>query len=297
MTTNTTTKVILDTDIGSDIDDAVCLAYLLSQPRCDLLGITTVTGEVEKRAMLASVLCKVSGKQIPIYPGVDTPLLVPQKQPIAQQAAALEKWEHDTQFPQGEAVEFMRKTIRAHPGEVTLLTIGPLTNIGLLFKVDPDIPRLLKQIVSMCGVYTDLTPLYGPLEWNAMLDPHATAIVYRAPVAVHRSIGLDVTTRVTMDAAQVRQRFQAPLLRPVLDFADVWFQHANRITFHDPLAATTIFDDSICSFKPGDVEIELGDEKLLGQTCWHPHAGLRRHEVALQVDPERFFNHYFGTVK
>lgn len=297
MTTNTTTKVILDTDIGSDIDDAVCLAYLLSQPRCDLLGITTVTGEVEKRAMLASVLCKVSGKQIPIYPGVDTPLLVPQKQPIAQQATALEKWEHDTQFPRGEAVEFMRKTIRAHPGEVTLLTIGPLTNIGLLFKVDPDIPRLLKQIVLMCGVYTDLTPVYGPLEWNAMLDPHATAIVYRAPVAVHRSIGLDVTTRVTMDAAQVRQRFQAPLLRPVLDFADVWFQHANRITFHDPLAATTIFDDSICSFEPGDVEIELGDEKLWGQTCWHPHAGTGCHEVALQVDPEHFFNHYFGTVK
>src|SRR5215471_2753008 len=126
-----TTKVILDTDIGSDIDDAVCLAYLLAQPQCELLGITTVTGEVEKRAMMASALCKVAGKQIPIYPGVDTPLLVPQKQPKAQQASALDKWDHDTQFPKGEAVEFLRRTIRAHPGEVTLLTIGPLTNIGL----------------------------------------------------------------------------------------------------------------------------------------------------------------------
>src|SRR5689334_14191927 len=167
--------------------------------------------------MLASALCKVAGKpHIPIYPGVDTPFLVAQKQPVAQQVSALAKWDHDTLFPQGQAVEFLRQTIHKHPGEITLLTIGPLTNIGLLFKVDPEIPHLLKGIVLMCGVYTDRIPNYGPLEWNAILDPHATAIVYRAPVSVHRSIGLDVTCQVTMDAAQVRQRFQTPLLRPVL---------------------------------------------------------------------------------
>ena len=85
----TAEKLILDTDIGSDIDDAVCLAYLLAQPRCDLLGITTVTGEADKRAMMASALCKAAGKSIPIYPGCEQPLLVAQGQPQAPQAAAL----------------------------------------------------------------------------------------------------------------------------------------------------------------------------------------------------------------
>ena len=290
------TKIILDTDIGSDIDDAVCLAYLLAQPQCELLGITTVTGEVEKRAMLASALCKVAGKQVPIYPGADTPFLIEQKQPLAQQAAALDKWDHDTLFPKGQAVEFLRQTIHRYPGEITLLTIGPLTNIGLLFKVDPEIPYLLKQLVLMCGVFTTKT-VDTALEWNAMLDPHATAIVYRAPVPVHRSIGLDVTCRVTMLAAEVRQKFQTPLLRPVLDFAEVWFQNADKITFHDPLAATTLFDDSICAFERGNVDIEVSDEKLLGQTRWHPGAQPDRHEVALDVSDKRFFEHYFGTVK
>jgi inosine-uridine nucleoside N-ribohydrolase len=290
------TKIILDTDIGSDIDDAVCLAYLLAQPQCELLGITTVTGEVEKRAMLASALCKVAGKQVPIYPGADTPFLIEQKQPLAQQAAALNKWDHDTLFPRGQAVEFLRQTIHRYPGEITLLTIGPLTNIGLLFKVDPEIPYLLKQLVLMCGVFTTKT-VDNALEWNAMLDPHATAIVYRAPVPVHRSIGLDVTCRVTMPAAEVRQKFQTPLLRPVLDFAEVWFQNADKITFHDPLAATTIFDDSICTFERGNVDIEVSDEKLLGQTRWQPGAQPVRHEVALDVSDKRFFEHYFGTVK
>lgn len=61
-----TAKILLDTDIGSDLDDSVCLAYLLSQPKCELLGITTVSGDVNKRAMLASAMCKAAGKEIQI---------------------------------------------------------------------------------------------------------------------------------------------------------------------------------------------------------------------------------------
>jgi purine nucleosidase len=293
-----TTKVILDTDIGSDIDDAVCLAYLLAQPQCDLLGITTVTGEVEKRAMLASALCKVAGRpEIPIFPGASTPFLIEQKQPLAQQAAALDKWDHDEQFLKDQSIDFLRDTIHKFPGEVTLLTIGPLTNIGLLFKVDPEIPRLLKSLVLMCGVFAEPSTSQIKAEWNALLDPHATAMVYRAPVRAHRSIGLDVTMQVTMPAAEVRQRFQTKLLRPVLDFAEVWFQNAQGITFHDPLAATTIFDDSICRFERGSVDIELCDQDLLGQTRWQPGAANGTHEVALEVNPQRFFDHYFGVFK
>jgi len=292
-----TVKVLLDTDIGSDIDDAVCLAYLLSQPDCDLLGITTVTGEADKRAMLASVLCKVAGKNIPIFPGCEQTLLVPQNQPLAAQSSALSKWPHDTSFPKGEAIDFLRRTIRSNPGEITLLTIGPLTNIGVLFTIDPEIPSLLKSLVMMCGVFTNRLAGVGPLEWNAMLDPHATAIVYRASVHQHRSIGLDVTMQVRMDAQKVKTKFQTPLLKPVLDFAEVWFQHTNTITFHDPLAATTLFDDQICSFTPGSVDIELASSRLQGLTYWDAGATPPHHEVALTVTPERFFDHYFSIVK
>jgi purine nucleosidase len=290
-------KVILDTDIGSDIDDAVCLAYLLAQPQCELLGITTVTGEAEKRAMLASAQCKVAGKKVPIIPGCEQPLLVPQQQPHAPQAAALTKWPHATQFPKNDAVEFLRRTIRQHPGEVTLLAIGPLTNIGLLFTVDPEIPALLKSLVLMCGVFTRRLAGAGLLEWNAKGDPHATAIVYRAAVPVHRSIGLDVTLQVKMPAAEVRQRFQTPRLRPVLDFAEVWFQRVNEVTFHDPLAATTLFEDGICQFTKGTVEVELQSDRLQGLTHWKPNTPDARHEVALEVDPQRFFDHYFAVVR
>ena len=282
------TKILLDTDIGSDIDDAVCLAYLLANPACDLLGITTVTGEGEQRARMASVLCRLAGKQVPILVGAEAPLLVEQRQPACPQAAALKNWEHGRDFPRGDAVDFLRKTIRSNPGEVILLTIGPLSNIGLLFRVDPQISALLKGLVMMCGAFDP-----GRLEWNAMLDPHASAIVYRSRARIHRSIGLDVTTQVTMPAAEVRQAFQTPLLKPVLEFAEVWFQQRESITFHDPLAATTLFDPAICDFSKGEVRIELTDAASLGKTAWQAEAG-GPHEVATKVDADRFFQHFFS---
>jgi inosine-uridine nucleoside N-ribohydrolase len=292
-----TTKVLLDTDIGSDVDDAVCLAYLLAQPKCELLGITTVTGEADKRAAMASALCKIAGRRVPIFPGAEMPLLVSQKQEHAPQAVALSRWEHDAEFPRGQAVEFLRQTIRTHPGEIVLLTIGPLTNVALLFRTDPEIPPLLKGLVMMCGVFTNHLPGVGPLEWNAMGDPHAAAVVYQTPLRAHRSVGLDVTCRVRMDAREVRERFRAPLLRPVLDFAEVWFQEADHITFHDPLAAVVIFDDAICAFERGTVEVELASERLKGVTHWTPGGPDAPHMVALDVDAGRFFEHYFSVFR
>src|SRR5512141_355591 len=115
------TKILLDTDIGTDVDDAVALAYLLSHPDCELLGITTVTGEADKRASLASVVCKAAGKEIPIYPGADRPMHGEQRQPVAQQAVVLPNWPHETEFPLNQAVDFLANAIRSYPGEVTLL--------------------------------------------------------------------------------------------------------------------------------------------------------------------------------
>src|SRR5215207_2286894 len=180
-----TTKVLLDTDIDiiGDIDDVMCLAYLLAQPACELLGITTVSWATNQRAMVASALCTAAGRRVPIYPGAETPLLVPlpaieSRQPYDIERAVLERWDHEEVFPRGQAIEFIRQTIRDQPGKVILLAIGPLTNIALLFAVDPELPSLLKGLVLMAGVFASHYSGASMREWNAMLDPHATAMVY-----------------------------------------------------------------------------------------------------------------------
>lgn len=307
-------KVLLDTDIGTDIDDAITMSYLLKQKECEIVGITVTGGETIKRARLASVMCYAAGRSdIPIYPGPEKPLIVKQKECFAPQAQILKNWPHQSKFPKGEAIEFMRKTIHSNPGEITLLAIAPLTNIALLFAVDPEIPSLLKQLVIMGGRFsnyeikltdnideafvpkhTDPIICNGALEINALIDPHAAAIVYQAPVLQHRFIGVDMTHRVTMPIEVFRSRFSDPLQKPILDMSNYWISERNEVTFHDPLAAATIFNDNICTFMRGNVSIELSSEKIKGYTYWNQD-NKGKHEWAASVDSEMFFREYFSV--
>ena len=289
------TKILLDTDIGSDIDDALCLAYILANPDCELMGITTVTGQAGLRARMASALCKAFGKKIPIYPGAEKPLVIEQHRKKAPLARNLGRFPHDRDFPRQQATRFLRDMIRSHPGEIVLLTIGPLTNIAQLFEADPAIPGLLKGLVLMGGVFTDRIPGAGPLEWNAMGDPHATAITYRHAVNVHRSIGLDVTCQICMNAAEVRRHFRAQNLEPLRHFTETFLAHSDCVVFHDPLAAITIFDAEVCAFERGHVEIELDCAHTRGKTRWTAAPGFGRHEVAFGVNVPRFFDRYFSV--
>jgi purine nucleosidase len=292
--------ILFDTDIGSDIDDAVALAYLLTQPRCDLLGVTTVTGEPIERARLADAVCQAFGRgDVPIHAGAGKPILVPQLQLQAPQKSVLPRYPHrqPEAFAPNVAVDFLRETIRSRPGEITLLSVGPLTNIGLLFALDPEIPRLLKRYVMMGGLYFSRPRNWHLAEWNAKGDPHATAVVFAANAPGTTCIGLDVTTQCVMPAEDCRKRFEQGPLKIVGDMAEVWFARARpQITFHDPLAAAVIFEPDLCTFEAGLVEVELQSDRLRGVTHFSPQASSRPHQVATTVRPDAFFGHYFATV-
>ena len=288
-------KIWLDTDIGSDIDDALALAFLLNRPDCDLLGISTVTEIDQQRARLASVLCRIAEQDVPIYPGTRTSLIVEPPQKTVPQAVALPKYEHDTEFsePAFAAIEAMRAAIHANPGEVTLFGIGPMTNIALLFAIDPLVPKLLRQLVLMCGHFT---PTDKNCEWNALNDPHATAIVYAAPVAKHISIGLDVTRQVTMEREEFEQKLkQSKYGAPIIDMGGAWFQDHDIVTFHDPLAAATIFEPEICQYQSGSIAVESADPLIYGFTDWKAGQG-ETHQAATEVDAAKFFELYFATI-
>lgn len=297
--------VLFDTDIGSDIDDAVALAYLLRQPRCRLLGITTVTGDTAKRAALAEIICRAAGRaDVPIIAGLAGPLLHGPGQPNVPQYEAVQNMPHRKDYAANghsgaSAVHFLRETIRARPGEITLLAVGPMTNVGTLFALDPEIPRLLKRLVLMCGVFTSAGGQGpGAREWNALVDPVASALVYRhAAPGTLLSVGLDVTTRCTLPQNECRDRFTRAggALGIVAQMAKVWFKHASHITFHDPLAAALVFAPDLCKTQTGRVDVFTDDNPLAGLTRWSVNE-KGPHAVATDVDPAAFFAHYFGVV-
>ena len=292
-------KLLLDTDIGNDIDDSLALAYLLREPQCELLGITTVCGEPEKRCEMASAICHHLGRpDVPIHPGCPVPLSIPQRQPTCPQAAGLGDWPRDRFAADHSAIDFLRSTIRANPGEITLLAIGPLTNVATLFTIDPEIPALLKGLYLMCGRF--FNALNG--EWNAFLDPWATGIVYgntshpRPPL--HVSYGLDVTMQVQLPRDEARRRFaELDALGPVRDFAEVWFSRSPRVTFHDPLAAVGVFHPDVCTYEDAFVRVSQ-TEPTLGWTvpCPVPNGEPAPHRLARSVDSDAFFRHWFGAL-
>lgn len=291
-------KLLLDTDIGSDIDDAICLAYLLMHPESDLLGITTVSGEPQKRAALASAICRHIGKDVPIYPGADHPLIIDQRQTKAQQGVQLKNWHHQKNFPPKQAVSFLAERILANPNEVTLLTIGPLTNIALLFSIYPEVAPALGAIVIMGGHFLNTDDVKRTQEWNILLDPHAARIVYQTSVSLHQSIGLDVTKTVRLPVEEVQARFTHPALAPVIDFAQIWFDDNQDIIFHDPLAAVSIFDPDVCEFQEGRVGIKINPETgLLTATTFDSGDGLKPHQIAVRVEVNRFFKLFFDVFR
>lgn len=293
--------VLLDTDIGSDIDDAVALAYLLRQPQCEMLGVTTVSGEPQKRAALGRAVCRFAGREdVPVYAGLAAPLLAAPLQPHAPQAEILDAAAFD-EFSRPAAVDFLRETIRARPGEITLLAIGPLTNLAVLFALDPEVPTLLKQLVLMGGLYygrsVGHTGATGA-EWNMRCDPHAAAIVFQAPVPRLLAVGLDVTEPCRMPSAEVRERFAqaGPPLDFVLEMAAIWFRGKSELTFHDPLAAALIFAPDLCETERQRIEVDTGSSRTQGQTFFDPSAAEKPHEIAVSVDAPAFFQHYFEVV-
>lgn len=279
-------KILLDTDIGSDIDDAECLAYLLCQPRCELLGITTVSGEPAERARIADALCQAAGRQVPIHVGAAQPLEGEQLQPLAQQKPRLCHWPHQTAFPE-DAVAFLREQIHRHPGEVTLLAIGPLTNLARLFLEDPQAPGLLKGLVLMSGAFfAGQQALHPQGEWNVRCDPKAAQVVYAAaPAGRQLSVGLDVTMQVSMGQEELRRRFTSPVLRAVEDFSTLWFAQRENTNLHDPLTAVALFDPAVCGYRQGQVQLAGAVTGFLPDT-------QGPHRVAETVDAPRFFREY-----
>lgn len=282
-------KILLDTDIGGDIDDAICLAYLLKEPNCELIGITTVCGDAEKRASVADAICKAAGKTVPIVAGNDLPLQPIPFYPTPEGAGSLRNWPHDT-FEKGNAPEFLYEHIKENPGQVTLIAIGNMTNVALLFREHPDAAALLKALYVMNG-YFGAAPLPEPLyNWNSWADPLASKLVFEATAAVHRVLPLEVTETLTADAqdAHCILKKGSRLTDAVLDFGGAWLESSKKLTLHDPLAAIAAFHPELCSFERGRVRVETDAESDMGGTAFISDESGNV-EIARTVDRKRFY--------
>ena len=299
------TKIILDTDIGDDIDDAFALSIALNEPNCELLGVTTVFRNAYKRAKMASYLIKTFNQNIKVYAGCDVPLIANVSDLLSSEIKAKEKLDETGKYllpqylpvmDQGvveekHAVDFIIEMAHKYPHELVVVGIGPLTNIALAIRKDPEITKLIKEIRIMGGDPTNV----NCKEWNIFCDPEAARIVYEADVPLY-AVGLNVTMQVKL-LAEYREKLKqvdGKRFSLLSDMMAKWFKHYEFSVpvMHDPLAVTTIFKD-VCKFKEDNVFIGLENNER-AVTLIDDH-GKKIH-YAESVDVKEFFEYFLETV-
>ncbi len=226
-------KVLLDTDIGGDIDDAWALAFVLSHEGFEPVGITIADGNTPARAQVAcKLLWKTGRTNIPVAVGRKTNNDFPYQFFWAEDFEKLEPLRQP-------AARLIVETVKRFPGEVTLIAVGPLENVADALRLEPDLGRYVKRVVLMSGcVYGRAGGLPPQPEWNVVSSVKDSQLVYSAglPLTI---VPLDSTTLVRLsqeERGRVRD-YKSPLTQSLEVLYRLWLgKPTQRMTLHDQLA-------------------------------------------------------------
>jgi inosine-uridine nucleoside N-ribohydrolase len=279
--------VILDTDIGTDIDDAFAVALIINSPELELLGVTTVAGDTQARARLAAKLLWEAGgawRKVPVYAG----------QPGKPQPIEQSRWAKDFTSPAlhlSGAVDFMKTEINRRPGKVTIVAIGELTNVAALLKSDSSMARKIKLIAMMGGSVERGYPLESKpeAEWNIKSNPEAAQTVFSSGVPLLVA-PLDLTAMLQLDGAGRRRVFAhlAPLTNALTILYHLWGNETP--TLFDPMAVALLIDSSLCETQQLAIEVEAqGFTRVVEGKPANATVGMR-------TDPEKFFEFYLKRI-
>ena len=298
-------RLWIDTDIGSDVDDALALAYVLRHPDLDLVGVSTAFGDVALRSEIARRLLTIAGADdVPVISGLGVPIterkrgimfghegkgLLDDPRPILRVS--------DQDAADSSISTLIAAVDRAEPD--VILAIGPLTNLAAMVRAGAELPPL----AIMGGKLTDVM-LAGMVaeipEWNWFCDPLAVQTVLaadhrRPPVVVPAEVTFRTQLAIgDVDALADGDELTAAISRLCVHWLELQqhtFDRAEpRVALHDPLTAAVLVEDSLCTFAPHSIAVD-------DQGATH-HAGVDVHPVtaATDVDPEAVRRHLMSIL-
>jgi purine nucleosidase len=316
-------RIILDTDPG--IDDSLAMLYLAAQPEVEIVAVGSVHGNVSAPQAADNAL-----RVLAIAGLDDVPVAVGAHRPLAQELRTSE-FVHGADGlagvagppPQrrpvdGSAAEQLVRLARANPGELSVLALGPLTNIALAVMLEPQLPNLLRSLHVLGGALGVPGNITAHAEANIWHDPEAADLVFDAGFGNLTLVGLDVTETARADGAWLdalaevgspRAQFASALLAYYSAFYSNMFGF-RTCTIHDPLAAALLVDPSLATYRDVAVSVELNGTHTRGQLVsdWRKimvdthiksDAGKGRKPVraAAEVDAETFLTRLFEALK
>ncbi len=297
-------KIIIDTDPGQD--DAVAILLALASPEIEVLGLGVVAGNVplHHTQRNARMVCELAGRpDLPVHAGCDAPL---HRKLITAEHVHGKTGLDGVTLPKptmplapGHAVDFLIETLRREkPGSVTLVPIGPLTNIATAFLRAPDIIPRVQEIVLMGGAYFEVGNITPTAEFNIHVDPEAAKIVFAsgAPLTV---MPLDVTHRALTSRAWVEgMRAMGHVGQAVASWTD-FFERYDREKYgsqgaplHDPCTIAWLLKPELFTGRYINVEIETQGEYTLGMTVadwWRVSGRTPNATFIREVEADAFF--------
>ncbi|MGB0944689.1 MAG: nucleoside hydrolase [Marinomonas sp.] len=302
-----TRKIIIDTDPG--IDDAMAIFFAYKAKGIEVLGLTTTFGNVpvEKATENALTLNEVAGVSVPVAKGVALPL---EREPLPHPDFVHGKdgfgnidWPASTNQPVAEsAAEFIVNTVKEHPGEVTIVALGPLGNLATALELDPEIAGLVDEVVLMGGAHLEYGNVTPVAEANIINDPDAADIVFTANWQV-TMIGLDVTHQVLLDNERLARIKQAnPVEGDFLMQAAQHYIHFYGETFgvegcyfHDASTIAYVLQPELFGLELGTVRVAC-EGIAIGQTIVAPEGkifpaeawkNIPTSQICMEVDSEK----------
>lgn len=299
------TKILLDADVG--IDDAIAMLFLAGRPDAELVAVGSVHGNIPSDLAAANAL-----RLLELCGLEDVPVAIGARRPMAQPLATAE-WVHGAdglgnighpaarRAPSGEsAVEQMLRLTAESPGEITIVAVGPLTNLGLALCIDPSLAQRVKSVSVMGGAIVHEGNASPTAEANIWHDPEAAQLVFDAgwPVTM---VGLDVTMATRLRKQQLdeiaamgstRGGFAHKILQHYLDVYEKSFG-TRECPLHDPLAAGIALDPTYIQEElVRDVGVNLtGPTRgatIIDRRPWYEPSGKPLTHVPVRVDSDRF---------
>ena len=301
-------KIIIDTDPG--IDDAMALHHAFADERLDVIGLTTVFGNVPVKTATRNALhlCELAAIEIPVAEGAATPMTITPN-PHADFVHGVEGFgDYPPRTPAREkdarsAAEFLCEVTKANPGEITICAVGPLTNLALALEHDPEIAKNAKNVVIMGGAVEapgNVTPFAEANIWN---DPHAAQLVFDADWDV-TLVGLDVTHSVSCNMDDFRDVTKsAPEIGKFLEQVSEYYIKfytenvgVDGCYLHDPAAVIAITDPEFFEVKEAPLNTILEGEQV-GNTIADPARNGRPVKICLEVNDQGVKDTFLSTLK
>ncbi|WP_240413755.1 nucleoside hydrolase [Paenibacillus periandrae] len=306
-------KVILDVDTG--VDDALGIILAVQSGEMDIVGITTVNGNVSVDTATTNT-CKILQllgveQQIPVVRGAAKPILRP---PVFEHrvhgedgiGGALRDMPVHTSVTEGFAPDYIIEQVQRYPGEITLIMTAPMTNLALALMKRPQLIHEIKEVIFMGGVVKGFGNVTPVAEYNMYVDPEAVKIVLHAGFPSLTLVGLDVTRQALLSDAHITELGDTPIGRYVRestsDYMKRYFERnqVQACALHDPLAVGVALRPELVTTHAYYVDIETRSELCDGQTICDFQNRLKREpnvRVCTDVDADAFLRLFVQTLR